>query len=557
MKLHIHAAQSSPRTTSPDPSPAGNAFLSGVVVLTLSTVLVKIIGLFYKIPMLHYLGSEGMGYFNAAYEWYATLCVLSTAGLPLASSMLIAEARAAHSATAVRRVENMTLRLFLALGTLGSLGLFFGAGAISRLIGSPQTRYALAAVAPTLFFSCLSGAYRGYFQGFQDMTPTAVSQIIEALGKLLLGLGMGIYAWRMGLSAPYVAAWAMLGLGIGVAVSTLYLILRRRTGRYAKDECLAEDAPTSARSSVSVRRLLGYAVPITVSSSVLSLTRLLDMAMILRRLQSVGYTAASANALYGSYTTMAVPIFNLIPSLITSVALALVPALTAAIEAGDVETQKSTARAAIRITALLSLPASLAVALYSRTMLTLLFRGEKAAVDAAAPMLSMLAFSIVFSGLITTTNAILQAYGHPRAPIVSMVAGSAVKLIGAYALIGIPSLNIYGAPISTFLCDALIVGINMVLISRYTDVLESFRSALARPLGVSLLAVGAPGVVFALFSRVGYAEIPLFLGAVPVTLVLFLILSLRAGLVGEQELLILPPRIGRRVIGLLRALHRS
>ena len=281
------------------------------------------------------------------------------------------------------------------------------------------------------------------------------------------------------------------------------------------------------------------------------------MALFLRRLQSVGYTAASANALYGSYTTMAVPIFNLIPSLITSVALALVPALTAAIEAGDVETQKSTARAAIRITALLSLPASLAVALYSRTMLTLLFRGEKAAVDAAAPMLSMLAFSIVFSGLITTTNAILQAYGHPRAPIVSMVAGSAVKLIGAYALIGIPSLNIYGAPISTFLCDALIVGINMVLISRYTDVLESFRSALGRPLGVSLLAVGAPGVVFALFSRVGYAEIPLFLGAVPVTLVLFLILSLRAGLVGEQELSILPPRIGRRVIGLLRALHRS
>ena len=112
MKLHIHAAQSSPRTTSPDPSPAGNAFLSGGVVLTLSTVLVKIIGLFYKIPMLHYLGSEGMGYFNAAYEWYATLCVLSTAGLPLASSMLIAAAREAHSATAFRRVENMTLRLF-------------------------------------------------------------------------------------------------------------------------------------------------------------------------------------------------------------------------------------------------------------------------------------------------------------------------------------------------------------------------------------------------------------------------------------------------------------
>lgn len=563
MKFHIHTPKSptypsqSARTVEHDRtvSATGKTFFSGVVVLTLSTVLVKIIGLFYKIPMLHYLGSEGMGYFNAAYEWYATLCVLSTAGLPLASSILIAEARAAHSATSIRRVERMTLGLFLTLGTLGSLGLFFGAGAISRLIGSPQTRYALAAVSPTLFFSCLSGAYRGYFQGYQDMAPTAVSQIIEAVGKLLIGLGMGIYAWRQGMSAPYVAAWAMLGLSIGVALSTLYLILRRRIGRYAKDECIMEDGRSSGRGTASVRRLLGYAIPITVSSSVLSLTRLLDMAMILRRLQTVGYSAAAANALYGSYTTMAVPIFNLIPSLITSVALALVPALTAAIEVGDVETQKSTARAAIRMTALLSLPASLAVALYSRTILTLLFRGETAAVDAAAPMLSILSVSIVFSGLITTTNAILQAYGHPRAPIVSMVVGSAVKLIGAYALIGIPGLNIYGAPISTFLCDALIVGINMVLITRYTDVLESFRTALVRPLGVSLLSVGAPGVVFALLTRAGYGEIPLFLGAVPVTLVLFLILSLRVKLIGEQEISILPPRIATRLTSILRILQ--
>ena len=143
----------------------GKVFLSGVMVLTLSTVLVKLIGLFYKIPMLHYLGTEGMGYFNAAYEWYATLCVLSTAGLPLAGSMLIAEARAAHSGRAIHKVEKRMLWLFFGLGTVGSLVLFFGAGAIAALIGSPDTRYALMAVAPTLFFSCLSGAYRGYFQG--------------------------------------------------------------------------------------------------------------------------------------------------------------------------------------------------------------------------------------------------------------------------------------------------------------------------------------------------------------------------------------------------------
>lgn len=528
----------------------GKVFLSGVMVLTLSTVLVKLIGLFYKIPMLHYLGTEGMGYFNAAYEWYATLCVLSTAGLPLAGSMLISEARAVHSGRAIRRVEQCMLWLFFGLGTAGSLALFFGAGVIAALIGSPDTRYALMAVAPTLFFSCLSGAYRGYFQGYQDMIPTALSQVIEALGKLLLGLGFAIFAWRQGMSAPMIAAWAMLGLGIGVGVSTLYLVIHRR--RYQRGD---GDLVEPVMIKRPLRRLLSIAVPITLSSSVLSFTRLLDMTMILRRLQDIGYDTAAANALYGSYTTMAVPIFNLIPSLITSVALALVPALTAAIKTGDHIAQKTTARTAIRITALLSLPASLAVAIYSRTILSLLFRGEIAAVEVATPMLSLLAISIFFSGLITTTNAISQAYGHVAAPIVSMLLGSAVKLISAYVLIGLPRLHIYGAPISTFLCDALIVGMNMVLIARYTDVMESIGRALLRPLLVSLIAVGGPGIIYAMLSKAGYADVPLFVAAVPVTLLLFLMLCLRANLIGEAELTMLPHLCEGRIQRILSTLR--
>ncbi|MBR5797701.1 MAG: polysaccharide biosynthesis protein, partial [Clostridia bacterium] len=397
----------------------GRVFLSGVAVLTLSTVLVKLIGLFYKIPMLHYLGSEGMGYFNAAYEWYALLCIISTSGLPLASSMLIARARAVGDTAAVLRVERLAMRVFALLGTLGSLLLFFCAAPISVLIGSPDTRYALMAVAPTMLFSCFSGAYRGYFQGYQDMIPTAVSQTIEAAGKLMFGLTFAALAWKRGMDAPHVAAWAMLGLSIGVAVATVYLCLHRKGYRAAAVSIPQIEAV--AGRDISLKSLLAIAVPVTISSSVMSLTRLFDMTMILRRLQHIGYDGAGANALYGNYTTMVVPIFNLIPSLITSVALALVPTLTAAVKAGDDQTQRSTARTAIRLTALLSLPASLAVVIYSRTILSLLFRGQEAAVEMSAPMLSVLAVSVFFSCVITTTNAILQAYGRVRAPIISML----------------------------------------------------------------------------------------------------------------------------------------
>ena len=536
---------------------AGKAFLSGVMVLTLSTVLVKLIGLFYKIPMLHYLGSEGMGYFNAAYEWYGTLCVVTTSGLPLASSMLIAEARAAGDYVGIRRIERLTLGLFLLLGTLGTAALLFGAPSIARLIGSPDTGYALAAVSPTLFFSCLSGAYRGYFQGHQDMLPTAVSQIIEAVGKLVLGLGFAVFAWRRGMSAPHIAAWAMLGLGLGVAISVFYLVLHRRS--YSASEVgrsLVLNAPMATSGNRSFGRLLSLAVPMTISSSVLCLTRLFDMTMILRRLQDVGYDTAGANALYGGYTTMAVPIFNLIPSLITSVALALVPTLSAAIEAGDRGGQRTTAQSAVRLTALLALPATLAVAVYSRTILSLLFRGEAAAVDATYPLLSILACSIFFSSLITVTNAILQAYGHVNIPIASMLIGALVKLIGAYGLIGIPSLNIYGAPISTFLCDSVIVGINLAMIAKHTDVLGSLRAALLRPLGVSLVAVGLPAVVYALLGRVGYSEIGLFFAAVPLTLAFFALLVIRSGLIGEQEMAMLPERWSKRIRAFLHVTPR-
>ncbi len=533
----------------------GRVFLSGVVVLTLSTVLVKLIGLFFKIPMLHYLGSEGMGYFNAAYEWYATLCIISTSGLPLASSMLIARAVTAGNATAVRRVERLAMRVFILMGVTGTLLLFFGAASISRLIGSPETRFALMAVAPTILFSCLSGAYRGYFQGYQDMLPTAISQIIEAAGKLLLGLTFAILAWRRGLDAPHVAAWAILGLSVGVAISTMYLFLHRKGYKAARAS--VSQMKAVEKETVSLRALLGIAVPVTISSSVMSLTRLFDMAMILRRLQYIGYDGAQANALYGNYTTMVVPIFNLIPSLITSVALALVPTLTAAIKAGDRQTQRSTVGTAIRLTALLSLPASLAVAIYSRTILSLLFHGQEVAVEQSAPMLSVLAVSVFFSSVITTTNAILQAYGRVNAPIVSMLAGSALKLCAAYVLIGIQDVNIYGAPISTFICDALIVGINFYLIAKHTDVLGSLKSALIRPLFTSALAVGLPGLLYAVFARLGYAETPLFLSVVPVTLALYLVLCLRGGLVGETEISMLPKGISKQLTRLCRKTNES
>ena len=153
-------------------------FLSGVLLLTLSTVLVKVIGLIYKIPMLAYLGSEGMGYFNTAYELYALFCVISTAGLPVAMSVLIAAFEAEGNTRDAGRVFRVSLALFAGVGGVGTLLLWGLSAPFAALLGSPLSAACMRAISPTVFLICLSSAFRGYFQGRRSMLPTAISQVI-------------------------------------------------------------------------------------------------------------------------------------------------------------------------------------------------------------------------------------------------------------------------------------------------------------------------------------------------------------------------------------------
>lgn len=491
---------------------SGSRFLSGVSVLTLSAVLVKVIGLLYRIPMLNRLGSEGMGYFNTAYEVYALLCVLSTAGLPVAMSVLISEVTATgkdgclHTAPTVRRIFSVSLGVFLAVGSLGSGAMFLLAEPLGKLLGNPEAAACIRAISPTVFLICLSGAFRGYFQGQRNMVPTAVSQVIEAMGKLFLGLLFAGYAKSKGADLPTTAAYAVLGLTVGTALSVLYLTLHKRwavrKGKPRAEAVLLTDREIPGRRVV-LRRLLWTAVPVTVSAGVISLTKCVDLALILRRVQDAGLTAREANALYGCYSTLAVPVFNILPSLTTSVAMSAVPALSAALsrmraagESGERENARRevrrTASFALGLTLCLSVPAGLGLCVFAGDILGLLFSGQPAAVALATPWLRVLGLSVPAACLITVTGAMLQASGHAGCPVVAMLVGTGVKTVLAYFLLGIPSLGLLGAPISSLVCDTLILAVNAMFLARYApDMLPGMKQGLAGlllPLGLSVAA---------------------------------------------------------------------
>ena len=532
------------------PNTTKKVFFSGVLLLTLSTILVKFVGLFYKIPMLSYLGSEGMGYFHSAYEIYAIFCIIATAGLPVALSVLISAALAERKEREVQRIWRVSLALFVIVGMVGSLLMWGFAKPICRWIKSEDAYGCMISIAPTLFFICISSAIRGYFQGYQKMLPTAISQLLEALGKLVFGLLFAQIALKRGAIVPQLAAAAGWGVTAGTVLSTLYLALTRV--RFHPDNNDGEKTDLTAYGHEVEKKLLKIAFPITLGSFIISLTKIVDMSMILRRLQSIGYSPAEANEAYGSYTTLAISVFALLPTLLSSVSLPLVPILSSAISRGERGTEHKMIELSYRINSLIAIPSSIGITLFAEPILSLLFGAESQAVETAAPLLSLLGISVFLSCMITATNSVLHAYREVKKPIYSTLAGLIAKGITAYILIGIPSIGLWGAPISSFFCNAVIVLLNMYFVSKFCDTLD-IKSLFLHPTLLSVFAVGiAYGEFLLMCQKFGENTLTVLI-PIATAVLLYLVLGCLFGLISEEDISALP--MGKKICIILEKMH--
>lgn len=539
------------------PKTVKKTFLSGVFLLSISTILVKIVGLLYKIPMLSYLGAEGMGYFNSAYEIYAFFCVIATAGLPVALSVLISASLAKGEPGKVKRLYRAALVAFLLIGALGSLLMAVFAGTFCELIRSGNAKLSILAISPTVFLICLSSALRGYFQGYGKMAPTAISQLIEAVGKLVFGLLLARAALLAGRPTHQVAAAAGVGLTLGTLASLLYLIIEKirfRASPAGKAEAQAKPLYQNDEKIGSIcASLAKLAVPITLGAVSVNLTKLIDMTMILRRLQSIGYPETLANEAYGGYTTLALSVYGLLPTLVNSIALPLIPLLSAAVASNNRERQLALVTASYRITALFAIPAAIGISVFAKPILSLLFSGEESAVLSAAPLLSILGVSVFLSCMITATNSVLHAYRSVNRPILSLLAGSAVKIIVAYFLIGNPNIGILGAPISSFFCNAVVVLLNLIFADRLCRI-PSLWKIFAKPLLFSVVAGFFSRSLYQwLIDRMGEGRIPTLIVLGTMALVYFL-LAIFGGGISDSDLSAVP--LGKRFLPVLNKLRR-
>lgn len=453
-----------------------SSFFGGVAVLTMGIVIVKLIGMFYKIPLGNIIGEQGNADFSNAYNIYAVLLTISTAGLPVAVSKLISEASTLDNETQVQRIFTVALKFFLFLGVISFGIMFFLADMLADAMRNTHAAPGIRALAPAVVVVSGVAAFRGYFQGRGKMTPTAVSQIIEALCKLIIGLALAstvmnldftlehlekfqpdtdITGWTEleiqeeldSVKASQAAAGAIWGVTIGTVMALAFLLFQYFVVQPRRRVRKGERADTELDI---MKQLLAIAIPITITSSLSSILNLVDAALVQGQLQdALGYTENESRTIYGNYA-YAVNIYNLPISLVTAVTVSVIPAVSAALAKKERKRGASIAISALRVTGLLAIPMGVGLFALGEPIVTLLYPNSD--VVLAGKLLSTLGIVSSFVCLSLVSTSILQVYGFFQLPILISFVGGVIKVVLNFSLVGNENIGIYGAPIGYLCC---------------------------------------------------------------------------------------------------------
>lgn len=437
------------------------SFMKGAAILTASTLLVKILGLLFSIPLANLIDQGSMSYFYAAYDIFGFFLMLSTAGLPIAVSRMVGTAYSQGRQKEADQVFSVAFWLFFSIGLLGCLAMFFGSKQFAALMGYPGADLAIMALSPTMFFISVMSALRGYFQGRSNMVPTAVSQTIEAVTKVVIGVGLAVFILQKYDSDDWAAVGAVIGVSISAGLGTVYLVLYKLRQK-RRDRNLPDTNPQGTSRSTLLKNLIRFAVPITIGSCFLSLLDIVDMAVLSERLQQgLQFTQEHVDDLRGLLGN-ARKFFDLPGAFVIPISTSLLPVLSGAIASHDKRSVDHISSVSMRVTLLISIPASVGMVLFADPICQLLLFNKPATAAGTAPLLAMLSVAIAFNSTLFTTNAILQSFGRPTVPVVNMAIGGVVKIALSYVLIGIPEINAMGSAISTVVSYFLIMVLNLI-----------------------------------------------------------------------------------------------
>ena len=515
--------------------------MQGTLILSLASILVKVIGALFTIPLSNLYGADGTAIFTKAYNVYATMYTVSSVGLPVAVAKIVAESNALGRNKEVRQIGKVALVTFLVAGALLSGSMIFGIDIIVEFFGE-RCRYATLVVAPTVFLTCIVSAFRGYYQGHGNMFPTAISQVIEAMGKLLFGLGLATVLMAKGYALEIVVAGAIGGVTIGTLISAVFMVCRRLLDARRDRRTVVEEGPCRSNKTI-FKRLMGLAIPITLSTSIMSVTNLIDSGMVVKRLiNGCGMLEMEAEHLFG-VLSMAQKIFNLPQTIIACIGVSVIPAISAALALQQKKKARKLVESGLRLTGLMAFPCAVGLGLMAKPVLQILYYNQLADANAAAPLLQEFSIAVICVAFVSITGSILQSMGKVSIPVRNTFIGGAVKLIANYILVGIPAIGIHGAPIGTILCQGSIAVLNLIAIRRCGIKFSLRRCFLLT--GLSALVMGvfvalANPAVAALLGSTGMTGMLGTFGVIGLAAVLYFLMLVVLRALPYEDVLMLP-----------------
>ena len=521
-------------------------FLQGTALLAMSTAIVKVIGAVYKIPLNAIIGEQGFGYFNTAYEIYAVLLMISTAGLPVAMSRMISAASAQGRYSQVRRIYTTARAIFLGLGITGSLLMTVFCRQLAAFQNQPDAWAAIGCLGPCVLLICVMSTFRGYFQGQSNMLPTSVSQVIEAVVKLIVGMVAALALLKFTNQVSLAAGGAILGVTASCLVSAFYLY---NCFRKAYRVLPMDNEPADSFGNTA-KALLAIAIPITIGSAGLQVLTMLETKIYMGRLLALGYSQLEADTMRGIYG-MTQTIFNMPCAFIPAITISIIPAITARLTVKDNQGAKSTEESAARVTGLICMPCAFGLAVMAEPVTALLGGYEGANLALAAKLMTVLGMCIMFNAVVLLTTAMMQAHGHVNVPVVNMFVGGFAKLAIVYMLTGNPNINILGTPIGSVACYLIITVLNLVAMARYVPEPPAILRNLARPfLAAAIMGAFAWGAWFMLKTVAGITS-NLILCALPVMVgvVVYCVAVVILRCITHEDCLLLPK--GEKIAKLL------
>ena len=537
------------------------SFQRGALLLLCSAVIVKLIGALFKIPLSskYCLGDLGFGYFSSAYDLFTPFYALAMAGFPVAVSKTVSEYLAKGRYNDVKQMLNVSRRVYLSAGLICFLCLSAVIYPFSRLTDSTGAGiYSLFAMTPSVIFCCLMSSYRGYYQGLNNMLPTAVSELLEALCKLVLGFGFGLLTVKITGNVAFGAAAAIFGITVGTAVSTLYLKLYYRFKGDGISPVKLSGSPILGGRSAA-KALVLIAVPVALASLAGNIALIIDSLTVRRQLggldessfniirEMYAYSVADYNktaaapitngelsALLYGIRGKAYTLFNLVPTLTTVIGVSAVPVIAGLNTEKDYKALNRNLNSALKLVSLISLPAGIGLFVASDRIMELLY-DSAASVEIGAPMLKLFGIAAVFAGIGIPLTGILQAMGKQKTALINIGAGAAVKLIIGMLTVSVPEINVKGAALGTLVCYAVIFVLHMAVLLKSKETALDIKAVFFKPLAAALFCGVAAQMVLYIGNSFFITTLAI-LAAVLVYMICLILLKTLA----EEDLMSLP-----------------